>query len=257
MSRQDLRRSAAALIGLVAFGLTAGCGDDSPTAPPPPEDNTGGGGGGGGQPPAAPKVLVLADGGTEVHVGSALSTAGFDVTMGPLYSDYDGTDLGQHDAVILLTGIDYHNDFQPGVEQALVDFVAAGGGLLTTEWFLYYAGRSYDLLTPILPATYGGDYEYQGETYSRVLDHPITLGLPAQFDVTGAWSAVQLVADPAPEKKARVLFHGSYSGDAVVAGQHGNGRVVSWGMAGEYDGTDIWTPDVDLLLSKIAGWLAG
>ena len=54
-----------------------------------------------------------------------------------------------------------------------------------------------------------------------------------------------------------MLFHGSYTGDAVVAGHHGKGRVVSWGMAGEYDGTDIWSSEVDLLLLSIVLWLAG
>ena len=48
-------------------------------------------------------------------------------------------DIGDVDAVVLLAGVDYNHDMDDLGEAALVAFVGAGGGLLTTEWLAFSA----------------------------------------------------------------------------------------------------------------------
>jgi len=35
-----------------------------------------------------------------------------------------------------------------------------------------------------------------------------------------------------------------------------NGRVISWNMAGEYGGPDVWNADMDQLLVNAASWIS-
>ena len=226
---------------LLCFVLATlpGCGsDDAPTAPAP----------------AAPAVLVLSDGATEVHVSATLKAAGFDVRDGGLFYEFTGAGLETIDAVVLLTGKDYNNDMDDRGEAGLAAFVAQGGGLITTEWLNYSIDRSnyHQLLKPVVPVSYGGSYAGGSETYSVVTDHPVTAGLPATF-TTPDDNQFSVVA---PKTGATQLVRGDRSGAAVVTWTQG-GRVVSWNMAGEYGGPDVWNADMDQLLVNAVGYVAG
>lgn len=185
---------------------------------------------------------------------------GQDVELGPVYWEYDGAGLDDQSAVILLTGYHYTEEIPETVQDMLVDFVTSGGGLMTTEWMLYYQGDGYyGIVADIAPATSDRDYTYGAETYTRdAATHPIARDLPATFLVPDdGWSMGFTTADPEPAKQATVVFSGSESGDAVVSGRHGEGRTVHWNMAGEYNGEDIWSPEVRQLLVNIARFISG
>lgn len=238
-----------ALAGLLA--ITTGCGDASPTEPltePPAE-------------PPAP-ILVLGDAQTEDSVATILTRAGIDVQMGGPYWEYDGSGLADVSAVIFLCGYEYNREMPASVQDMLLAFVADGGGLMTTEWMLWNAHHEsglQDIVAGITPArSPDGDYDYGGETYTRVTDgHPVAEGLPASFAIPGSdWSYSMTAADPAPSKSAQVVFSGSASGDAVVAGRHGLGRTVHWNMGGEYNGSAIWSDEVRRLLVNIAKFIS-
>ena len=216
----------------------AGCGSDDPAAP------AGGRG----------TLLVLGDGGTEDHVIATLKNAGFGVKNGGLFHEYTGDGLGGVDAVVLLAGIDYNHDMDDRGETALVAFVSAGGGLLTTEWLTFSASQDnyHQSLRNILPVTYAGAYASGSETYTVMEDHPVTRGLPATFD-TGDDSQYSVVG---PRSGATQLIRGDRSGYAVVTWRKG-GRVVSWNMGGEYGGPDVWNADMNRLLVNAAGYVAG
>ena len=148
---------------LLSLTLLAACGgDDDPAAPETPD-------------PA--KVLVLQDGGTETRVVEILTAAGIDADLGPLYYEYGANDLDRYDAVVFLNCIDYGESLPDSTQTKYVEWIARGGGIVTMEWFLYYADDN-EILTGVLPVVEGDDYAYEPETYTRVLDHPIAEGLP-------------------------------------------------------------------------------
>lgn len=237
------------LLAALLVGMAVACGQDP--ADPDPEIT-----------PPDP-VLILGDERTEDSVYTILTDADIDAVMGPAYYLWDGTGLDSISAVILLTGYDYSYSMADSVQAALVDFVAAGGGLMTIEWLVWNTevggDGEYDDVAAIVPTVYDGGYDYGTETYNVQLpSHPIADGMAASFAVpdTG-WSYTFAVADTAAAKEAAVVITGSISGDAVVAGRWGDGRTVHWNMAGQYDGDDIWAPEVRQLLVNIATFISG
>ena len=218
--------------------LLAGCGEDSPSGP---------------AAPAGPMILVLGDGSTEEHIESTLRAAGFAVRGGGLFHEFTGAGLDGVDAVVLLAGVDYNHDMNDQGETALVSFVASGKGLLTTEWLAFSIDRSgfHKILAPILPVRYAGSYAQGSETYSATVDHPVTENLPASF-ATGSESQYSTVA---PKSGATQLMRGNRSGAAVVTWTQG-GRVVSWNMAGEYGGEDVWNEHMNRLLVNVVSFVS-
>jgi hypothetical protein len=203
------------------------------------------------------RVLVLEDGGTQDSVRVILEAAGYDVTMAGPFWQYRGAGLADHDVVLFLCGVAYTQIMPDSVERKLVDFVVNGGGLMTTEWLQYRArtGVYYPRLRPILPSVYGGGYASGPDTCRVNGVHPIAIGLPAMFVTRQDWTGSILALDNDPAKQAQAPISGSYTGNAVVTGVYGTGRIVSWSMAGHYDGTDIWSPEAKTLLRNITAWL--
>jgi hypothetical protein len=213
-------------------------------------------------PPSRPgPVLVLGDERTEDSVAAILTRAGIEVEVGGPYWEHSGDGLDGFSAVVFLTGFAWARRMPEAAQSKLVAFVANGGGLMTVEWLLYnhyYDSGFQDLVGAIAPAKYAGDYAYSGETYSRTADHPVAAGLPQSFALPAdGWSYSLTTADPDPAKAAQVVFRGSASGDAVVAGRHGQGRTVHWNMAGEYQQRSaIWSAEVRQLLVNIVKFVS-
>jgi len=208
--------------------------------------------------PQIPKVLVLADGGSQDSVAQILRDAGFAVTMGGLYWTYTGAGLASHDAVVFLCGTDYTHVVADSVQQKLVDFVAAGGGLLGTEWMIYNLkyNERMDRIAGILPVDDRTSESYMIESYSLAAPlHHVSAGLPDSFATTGAWSFSHTVASTDPIKQAVTIYRGSTSGDAVVVGVHGAGRTAHWNSAMQYAGADIWSPNVRRVLVNLVDYV--
>lgn len=207
-----------------------------------------------------PQVLILEDDGTEDAMATILTGAGCDVTMGGLYYDYVETDFSAYDLVILLYGVDYGYGIDSDVQQGLKDFVQAGGVLLTTEWLTYQGTGETDWATLIdlLPLAYDDDYCDNGagecvETYTKLVDHAVTEGLPATFSTPGDWVySFQVVNATSVASNIQVLFEGSISGAALGIGDFGTGHVLHWSMGGEYEGSDIWSTETSRILTNIA-----
>ena len=201
-------------------------------------------------------VLILEDGGTQDSVAAILSRAGYTVTLGGPYWTYTGVGINLYRLVIFLDGVVYGNLMPDSVQSRIRNYVGNGGGLLTTEWILW-DGDNYNILRPILPAKYGGTYAYSSELYRKSATHAISQNLPDSFLVPTDWSFSATVRDTAATKQAITVFSGAQSGDAVVAGRYGNGKVVHWNMGGQKIGADIWSSEVRTLLRNIASYTQG
>jgi hypothetical protein len=207
--------------------------------------------------PSGPaEILILNDGGSEAAIADLLTTAGNNVTQGGYYSDYTGTDFSDYDLVILLNGLDYGEDLQAGVEQALLDYVSAGGTLMVTEWLAY--SETQALIIAALPLAYQNDYCDQGdgdcnETYTRDANHTITNGVPDSFETPADWSlSFMAVNATSTSTNITVLFTGSIGGPALAVATRGSGRLVQWNMGTEYAGDEIWDANTSKILTNIA-----
>lgn len=201
-------------------------------------------------------ILILGDAGSEAAVGDILTNAGNTVTQGGHYKDYSATAFGDYDLVIVLDGVDYGYTMQAGVEQALLDYVSAGGTLLTTEWMAYSGNLT--LLLAALPLAYQDDYCDNGdgecnETYTRKTAHTITGGVPASFATPADWTeSVMAVNGASTSTNITVLYTGSIGGPALAVATRGSGRLVQWNMATEYGGDRIWDVNTRKILTNIA-----
>ena len=208
------------------------------------------------------RILILEDDGSEVGFQRVLVDAGYAVTMGGLYYEYDSADFSGYDLVILLYGYDYGNYIAPEIQQGMKNFVIAGGVLLTTEWLTYegVGQEEWKTLIDILPLAYNDNYCDYGEgdcseTYTKLVEHPITEGLPETFMTPLDWTySYQAVNDSSLATNITVLFRGSTSGSALAIGDLGEGHTIHWSMAGVYGGTDIWSTETERILTNIAAF---
>jgi hypothetical protein len=200
-------------------------------------------------------VLILEDDGTEDSVYAILTASGINTTLGGNYWEFTGAGIDQYDLVIFLNGVDWGEAMDSSVQQIICDFVYNGGKLLTTEWISWGEYDYYPLIYKIIPVVYNNNYDYEEEMYYKKINHPVSLSLPDSFMVPSDWSYVCTVRDTALVKQAVTIFTGSLSGDAVVLGKYGSGEIIHWNMAGQYDGDDIWSPEVKTLLKNIALYL--
>jgi len=199
------------------------------------------------------KVLILKDGGTEDTVYSVLFKAGFDVTVGEFFYNFDGRFIDGYNLVIFLNGVNYNNDISDSVQQRLKNYVRDGGTLLTTEW-MTFSTYYYQTLREILPSMFNGAYDYGTETYTKEVNHPITEGLPASFNISNEdWSySFTALYNNSLSGNLTVLFSGDKSGAALTIGTFNLGKSIHWNMAGAYNSNTIWTSEVKRILINIA-----
>ncbi|MCB1182847.1 hypothetical protein KDM41_05395 [bacterium] len=202
------------------------------------------------------RVLILADGGTENAMLAALGAAGWDTVRGGPWYEGLGRDADGIDVVVLPCAQGYDHRMPPAEQERLVRWVAGGGGLVVTEWFHYYATRNA-VLAGILPVGVSNRYAYAAQTLHPAAAHELAGGLPDAIVTGPDWTQVVLEPDTTAAKQARVAVFGADGEPAVVTGRHGRGHIVSWGMAGNYDGADFRTPAVDRLLVRIVAWAGG
>lgn len=236
MRRLALLTAALAACVLFAFG----CGDDDPASPQPQKAN----------------IAILDDDSTQVDMTTILRAAGYTVTQLGNYWDYAGTDFSAYDLVFLLDGYDYGYAIADSVQQALLDFVTAGGVLVTTEWATY--SDEWNLLIPALPLAYDGDYCDDGDsacidTVTIDVAHTLTAGLPASFATPPDWTYSFCVENSASTStNILTLMTGQTSGPSLAMGDYGSGHILHWNMAGTYEGENIWDTNTKRVLTNIA-----
>jgi hypothetical protein len=148
-------------------------------------------------------ILLLGDGDAETQVQPALEAAGHSVTFGGYYADWDGVSPAAADfhTVVLLDGYSYGYPLMPAAATALEAAVAAGTGLVLTEWTAYdvcsgYKGAIIGALMPVTMLDCGA-YFTGANWLINDQYHPLAEGLPAVgtwYD-DAEWSTVALKPD--------------------------------------------------------------
>ncbi|MBL8851345.1 MAG: PEP-CTERM sorting domain-containing protein [Planctomycetaceae bacterium] len=162
----------------------------------------------------AGQVLMIGPNPSGLFSDGGLAQYGHSVTIGPNYDVFDGTfDLSGYD-VIVLSAVVYNLPYMPDAgQQAIVDFVTNGGGLITGEWTTWRGG-TFATLAPLFPTTTDGSYiggagMEVSVRYSQVTADPvINAGLPSSMDFVVNSAGSEIIV---PKPGATVF----YSGDSI------------------------------------------
>jgi hypothetical protein len=209
-------------------------------------------------------ALVIADDSASgaAMVGAALTAAGFTVTQSAVPSyQYNGTNpaLTGFGAVVLLAGgpgaASFSTDMPTAGQTALVNYVAAGNGLVLTEWAAYQvASGRWTTLAPLVLLARTNSYTGQ-VTYSvdpAFASHPLWAGLPASFTIA---SASNIGLTKVATGVTRVA--GSPQAiDAVALRDARAGRVVHLAHAGNYAPNGWTNSNMQKLIANAAKWTA-
>jgi hypothetical protein len=222
----------------------------------------------GGEPKGASchaRVLILSDDASgAAPLAVRLAAAGFAVsTTSTPVSDYDGAHppLTGFDAVLLLPGAQQasvHPDMPAEGQQALMDFVNAGHGLVLTEWAAYHiaaqpAPRWLQLKPLVLlhrQASFSGQVTWQVEP--AFAHHPIWAGLPASF----TFSSVSNVGATVPGPGVSRVASSPQALDAVALRDLRGGRVVHLAHAGTYVLGGWMNDNLQQVVSNAVGWVS-
>jgi hypothetical protein len=222
----------------------------------------------------APKVLLLADadGRSTTALASAISRAGFQLTVRPAPENtWDGTNpaLTGFDVVLHLNGFTWASSLPAGAQTALSSFVANGGGYLGGQWNGYEQTVGQQRAMPnLVLQTYGTSALEQNcsdcpVTYNAVAGqatHPVLAGLPASFTfkADGNNSAPQVVFASEPSTVLMRLPNGA---PAVLVRQFSRGKVVGFSFSPNYgsggNGATLLDPNVQRLYVNSLIWITG
>ena len=220
------------------------------------------------------KVLLLgdADGNSTTTLASSIADAGFLVTVRPAPEyTWDGTNpsLDGFDLVIHLNGntVGEGLTLSAGAQEALVDFVRAGGGFIGSQWSGYEASIGQGVMQDLVLTGFEGPVDENcsscSMTYSQVLEHqshPVLAGIPSSFsfmaDGHASGALIPFTTDPSV-----VLMRVPSGAPGVVVRSLSAGKVVNFSFAPNYglggEGQTLTNPDILQLYVNAVRWAAG
>ena len=209
-------------------------------------------------------ILVLSTGdvGHDAHLQATLSSFGHTVTIGPDYTAFDGTyNMSNIDVVYFAANYNWSAGDMPMTGQdALINWVSAGGGLVTGEWTTWKAAGTFTLvnLTNIMAVTPSANYGFEATmTLTQVTADPvINAGLPSQFQflVTNIGGGTNTVMLPKPG--ATVFYQSDALGGqpGLVGSDVGGGRVIHFSTVNGED--QLNDANFSRLFSNVMEWAA-
>jgi hypothetical protein len=184
---------------------------------------------------SAQNIYVMTSGNAtyDANTVSLLNANGMTATVGLSGTTLTtATDLSGFDAIYLNNNYNWTEGITSGAEQAMVNFVASGKGLVTNEWTMWRNGASsLTILDPILPSVYGPSWRattsvtYSRQTANALLD----IGVAPVFafdpgDAAGAESSLTA-------RSGATVYYGTDFGTSLaglVGWSAGGGRVYSF-----------------------------
>lgn len=187
----------------------------------------------------ANNVLLTSSGNAtqDAALVSLLESYGHSVALGPQYSSFTGGGLAGADTVLLQTNYNWTaGDMPTNGQTALLDYVGNGGGLITTEWFVWKAAANnhFNQLMEAIPVAPNTTFRSAvSVSYSQVTPDPIlNSGLANNFSFNpGSISGSETFLTALPE--ATVFYESDYSfggdlGAGLVGWTYGSGRVLTF-----------------------------
>jgi len=187
------------------------------------------------------------------------------VVIGPNIPTYTGGDLSGVSAVVLLDGDQTGNGYNMPIagQTALLNFVNAGGGLVTAEWSVWSAHAESNSSTlaaafPVVPtSTYDAtpSITYGIGTPNATLDY----NLPSSFSFTADnIGGTETQFAPLPGGTAFITSSGSLdwgTADGLIGWNYGSGRVASFStLVGP---TELSDPNYAQLFNNAVNYAAG
>ncbi len=186
--------------------------------------------------------MADADGPGTTALANALATAGNAVTLRPAPEyTWDATNppLDDFSCVVHLNGQTYSTPLPNAAQQALADFVQAGGGFVSSEWngFELRQGQQTTMADLILQSWPGiencGGCSITYTAASGQAGHPVLAGIPSPFTffADGHDAGPQVVFGTQP---STVLMTTGGGGPGVMVREFGTGKVVDFSHAANY-----------------------
>ena len=222
-------------------------------------------------------VLVIADAESAGlnSLVQALTAAGNEVTLRPPPEyTWNNTNppLAGFECVIHLNGATPSNQFPAAGQQAIVDYVRAGGCYIISGWLALEAGSPASLMHDLAFFNYDGGSGGSTATYTKLVEHPVLEGVPNQFTIAtqgeDAGTIIAYGADPV-EKIMVSSTCGSFSGTGCQNGANtagifvrrlGAGRAIKFSFmahwAGE-SGNVLADPNAQRLFINAVRWGTG
>jgi hypothetical protein len=183
---------------------------------------------------SAQSVLLLSTGDSSLDLTtkSTLEAGGATVTIGSPYTTFTSAELTGIQVVLLFPNNNWASgDMSLAAQTALVNFINAGGGLVTAEWTNWKVGAgSFQTLQAALPVT--STTQYTGGTsitYTQVTADPVlnSRGMPSSFTFTADnFAGVESFFSAKSTATVYYSSSGGANGAGLVGWSYGGGRVM-------------------------------
>ncbi len=185
-------------------------------------------------------IVFIADNGNGLNYLEVFEEVSSNIQIVNDDAEFDGSiDLADTDVIVLFDGVDWGNDMPEAGQQAIVDFVNNGGGLVYDEWIVWeHAARRYELFEPLILITFEGYQSARPRTYTvNATNHFITSSIEKTFELPQ--HSYSFGTDV--KENVRVLLSGPEH-PALLSANINSGRVVYITWAHNYtDGGEFLT----------------
>src|SRR4030067_3662051 len=192
-------------------------------------------------------------------ISDLLTGAGYSVTIGQPWYEFNSS-LSGYEAVVLLNNYNwnYGGDMPASGQNAILNFVSNGGGLVTGEWFIWSLGTgifsSLEVLSPVVATT---AFSYPSPTtYTQVIPDPILNdGVASPFTFTG--DSISGIETYFTAKSDATVYYSSspYSPGGLIGWDYGDGRVISFSTV--IGNTDLGDVNYGNLFVNSVEWASG
>ncbi len=213
-------------------------------------------------------LLTSGDPANDAMLVSTLKAQGDSVTVGPTFSNFTGSGLSGYNEVMLMPGFStaayQAADMPTSGQQALLNFVKGGGGLVTGEGLvsLHQLGDFQTLYAAVPVSGTSVNTMNTGITFSSLTADPIlNKGLPSSFGFNASNANYYTETLYTPKTGATPLFTtnqwtssfgGSGTGYGAIGWNYGQGRVISLSTAS--DTSELSNQNYAQLLRNAANW---
>lgn len=196
---------------------------------------------------------------TDNDTVAAFQAGGHDVTLGQGVSTFLNLNvIASFDAVYLPANHNYGFAWNASQEGAMLNYINAGGGLITAEWVVWMAATTssyFPILRAAFPVQLNSTWDFRGiANYTRDQADPImNAGLPTTFSMsTTSISGVH--TNFLNLKSGAKSFYRDGTSIMVAGWDYGNGRVVNYSTVN--GANQLTNSNFRILLGNTVTWVS-